>query len=606
MKLIIKSSAPLLAIVLLSACMGTPSDNSGTDNPSSRKVDLGGDIDRGQKLWIEKSCNVCHGTSVNQGVSPIDPNTLKDTTTEKLVEYITATMPKAYGPETCVGQCAKDTAQYMMSWVDGSAGSKDPLEVGDTLACAEEDTFSRPALVRLSPIEYAQTLRDLLDLNALPDLSEFPKEELADGFLYAKSVVTAQSEAYRNTAAALAAQIADDYAAISGCADNAVQCGKDYALTLAERAFRAPLSNELEANLSAIYDDVSSDGSAKDGAIATVEAVLQSPFFLYRSAGPIGVGVSGNAADQFINASRLSYLISGSLPDDLLWADAKDGKLNQAALEQHASRLLALESNQEYLSKEFLARWLKVKNVPTARNDVPVETRQQHVDDALTFIKLTSWGNNAGLEKLMTEASQGDSANGTLVGDNERVGILTQPAWMVNYGFADRTRPISRGVFFAENLLCREVPQFNGDVEFPEPQKGLSIRDRLEQHRQDPACASCHALFDPMGVAFEKYDQFGGTRERDEGNLIDASGDFMTGTDPYSFTDARDLLSFVADTDELRYCAMKNWMAYAFRVEVPHALSCEQKTLISSLEGAEGIEKMIVETLQKTDFFRGN
>ncbi len=597
--------ASLFSVIFLGACMGSQDGEPNTASPSVQKVDFGGDIERGQKLWIEKSCHVCHGTSIKQGTSPIDPVNLKDTNIEKLVDYISDTMPKAYGPESCIGQCANDTAQFMMSWVNGNAGSKDPLEVGDTLACAEQETFRRPSLIRLSPMEYALSLRDLLGLKSLPDMSEFPKEELADGFLYAKSVVTAQSEAYRNTASAVAADIVENFEAKTGCTDNDTTCVKNYYLDLAERAFRAPLSDALQQNLNQIFTDVSTENNAKVGTVAIVEIILQSPFFLYRSAEPIGMGVSGNAADQFINASRLSYLVSGSIPDDKLWADAKAGNLDKNALAQHANRLLNIESNQTYLSREFLARWLKVKNVPAARNDLPLDTRKKYINDALTFIKLTSWGANNGLEKLITKASQGDSTNGVLVDDNERIGILTQPAWMVNYGFADRTRPIGRGVFFAENLLCREVPQFNGDVEFPKPQKGLSVRDRLEIHREDPVCASCHALFDPMGVAFEKYDQFGDTRERDEGKLIDASGDFMTGTDPYSFNDARDLLNFVADTEELRYCAMKNWMAYAYRIEVPKELSCEQKALISSLEGSEGIEKMIVETILKNDFFRG-
>ncbi len=513
-------------------------------------------------------------------------------------------MPKGYGPHTCVGDCAKDTAQYMLYWGTDLVDPGAKVFAKSNLSCSEDATLAHDKLVRLSPIEYVRSLKDLFELDSIPSLDGFPEEELDNGFLYAESVLAETGEGYKAISEAVATAIVSDYASKTACTLNNENCAKTYISNIAERAFRMPVSTELLESVLSVYEAGARE-SIQEGVHDSLKLIMQSPFFIYKPRLTIGSNASGSSLDQYKNASKLSYLLTGSIPDKDLWADAKAGNLDSDNLLQHAQRLLAQPETREYLSREFIARWFKVKNATAIRDDIEYTALKQQVDDAITFILNTAWGENGSIERLLTEPAVGDSRTNQLTNDPSRVGLLTQPAWMAAFGSSERTEPILRGVFFVEDMLCREVPTFNGDVMFPEPVAGETLRESLKIHRENPICGNCHALFDPMGIAFENYDQYGNLRTHDGGSVIDASGVFPTTDSTYDFKDANDLLNYVANTEELRYCTAKHWMAYAFRKAVPEQLNCELEGLVDSVKGYSGIDQMIIETLKQTAFFGG-
>jgi hypothetical protein len=137
---------------------------------------------------------------------------------------------------------------------------------------------------------------------------------------------------------------------------------------------------------------------------------------------------------------------------------------------------------------------------------------------------------------------------------------------MALLGKANQSDPIHRGVFVRQRLLCQQLPAPPDDVDLtpPEPEPGLTTRDRFSAHREEPRCAGCHTLIDPIGFGFEHYDAVGRYRATEEGHDIDATGEVIAGGDASgTFDGVIELSAQLAESDTVRGCVARQWMRYA-------------------------------------------
>ena len=336
-------------------------------------------------------------------------------------------------------------------------------------------------------------------------------------------------------------------------------CAKKILSALARRAFRRPVADGDLESLMVSYTEGRAEGDFERGIERAVEALLVSPEFLYRVERDPGVSASGaiyRISDLEL-ASRLSFFLWSSIPDDALLDAAAAGKLqNPAVLEQQVRRMLA-DSRADALITNFVGQWLFLRNLPTVlpdpkrESDFDEDLRQGFRRETELFAGSILREDRSVLELL--------TANYTFVNerlakhygiphvrgthfrrvertDDRRRGLLGQGSVLAVTSYPNRTSPVVRGKWILENLLGTPLPPPPPDVpalvEKPNPgDEQQPMRVRIAQHRANAVCASCHATMDPLGLSLENFDMVGRWRDVDEALIpIDASGVLPDGT----------------------------------------------------------------------------
>lgn len=342
-------------------------------------------------------------------------------------------------------------------------------------------------------------------------------------------------------------------------------CAVKILSTLARRAFRRPVTNADLDDLMPFYTKALAEGGLGEGGFdagieRALERLLVSPQFLFRiERDPPGAAPgSVYRVNDLELASRLSFFLWSSIPDDELLELASSGLLDdRPILEQQVKRMLA-DPRAESLVTNFAAQWLFLRDVEQKQPDVLLFP---DFDDGLRF----------GFEKetelfidsiLREKRSVLEllSANYTFVNDrlakqygipniegsyfrrytfpegSPRGGLLGQGSILTLTSYSTRTSPVLRGKWVLENLLSAAPPPPPPNIpalktEAAEPGKTLTMREAMTQHRANPSCATCHARMDPIGFAMENFDAVGRWRDTDSGSPIDASGMFPDGTE---------------------------------------------------------------------------
>jgi len=457
-------------------------------------------------------------------------------------------------------------------------GGEPVPDLPDVDACLDAPlaTGARP-LSRLTRRQYRNTVRDLLQVDT-EAAQAFVDDERVAGFEAARSISALQVEKYLEAAAELAAEV--DPSALLPCdpADGE-SCALDFVDAFGRRAFRRPLTDEERTDLLMTWQ-VGSDGSSfEDGVRLVVEAVLASPDFLYHV--EVG-GAPGTVVplDDFALASRLSYFLWGSMPDDALLDEAEAGTLD---LELEAERMLA-DGRFDETVLDFYRQWLGLDRLEGGVKDPAVYP--EHDADLARDLRASLEAfvhhvhtSDASLEALLTgdvffanarlAEVYGGSADGeALERQSGRRGLLAQPGLLALLAKSDQSDPIHRGVFVREQLLCHHLPEPPNDVDLivrpPEP--GLSTRERFAEHTESDVCAGCHRLIDPLGFGFEEYDGIGRFRSDEDGVAIDASGEVLDGGDASgTFEGLDELSSKLAESSQVRRCYATQWFRFALR-----------------------------------------
>ena len=334
-------------------------------------------------------------------------------------------------------------------------------------------------------------------------------------------------------------------------------CARTILSTLARRAYRRPVEPVDIEPLLAFYREGRAEGGFDDGIQAGLIRVLMSPYFLLRkeedppNAAP---GTIHRISDIEL-ASRLSFFLWSSLPDDELLDLAASSRLSDSTvLEQQVRRMLR-DPRAQQLVANFFGQWLQLRNVTTHRPDNRLfpefdenlraafhrETElflqsQLQEDRPVTDLLTADYTflNEQLARHYGVPGVYGSHFRRVTLPDDRRAGLLGQGAVLMVTSYPDRTSPVIRGKWLLENILGAPPPPPPADVPpFPENTEGAqpkSVRERMELHRRNPVCAQCHAKIDPLGFALEHFDAVGKYRTTDAGSPIDASGTMPDGT----------------------------------------------------------------------------
>jgi hypothetical protein len=332
-------------------------------------------------------------------------------------------------------------------------------------------------------------------------------------------------------------------------------CGSEILTTLARRAYRGAASAVDLGRLMAAYQDGHAKGGFEAGVQMGLRRILASPKFLVRAErtpADLPPGEVYRITDLEL-ASRLSFFLWSSIPDDELLTLAAEGRLSEpAVLEQQVRRLLA-DPRSASLVENFAGQWLQLRNlantVPNSEEfpDFDDNLRRAFLREAELFVASIVQEDRSVLDLLRADYSfvnerlarhygmpgiYGSQFRRVRVAD-ERAGLLGKGAVLTVTSHADRTSPVLRGKWILEILLGTPPPPPPPDVPALEETDGVrprTMREQMEVHRASPACASCHKLMDPLGLALEHFDATGAWRTRDAGEPIDASSTLADGS----------------------------------------------------------------------------
>jgi mono/diheme cytochrome c family protein len=336
-------------------------------------------------------------------------------------------------------------------------------------------------------------------------------------------------------------------------------CATRILSTLARRAYRRATTTEDVQTLLEFYQRARGTGDFDAGIRAGVERLLVSPDFLFRiEADPerVAAGTAYRLSDVEL-ASRLSFFLWSSIPDDELLDLAIRGKLRDAGvLDQQVQRMLADPRARAALVNNFFGQWLQTRNVWLLTPDA--NTKFPWFDDNLraAFVKETELflddqlKADRGIPELLTanytflneqlarhygmSGVYGSHFRRVALSDENRWGLLGKASVLAVTSYSTRTSPTTRGKWLLENILAVPVPppppNVNTNLDESKLGKSTSVREMLEQHRVNPVCASCHARMDPLGFSLENFDAIGQWRTTDGDAAINASGVLLDGT----------------------------------------------------------------------------
>ncbi len=454
---------------------------------------------------------------------------------------------------------------------------------------------------RLTRVEYDNTIRDLLGDRSAP-AEVFPGDTQSAGSGFGKGGIVGGVDAgriFEATEKLAADAVKNNLATLIPCksvpaADaDQEQCARDFIAKFGLRAYRRPLVAEEQAALFDLYSQ--QRGEAKNdfpGAIRVVlSAMLMSPNFLYRwELAPRAAIREGDFIrfNAYEIASRLSYLLWASMPDDDLFEAAAAGKLSTPdQIEAQARRMLKDARTVDTLG-EFFVQWLDATALPEARRNAQLyktftpQLAQAMLDETRAFAADLVMKGDGKLESLLTSsrsfvdaglagvykapAVSGSGLQPAALDGAQRAGILTQAAFLTAHAKADETYPIGRGKTVADRLLCRELPLPPDDIPDPRPPaEGLTTRERFAEHGSNPCASACHSVIDPLGFAFENYDAIGAWRTVDQGKPVDATGKLTLDGVEKSFENAVQLTRQLAASNEVMDCMSRQWFRYALR-----------------------------------------
>jgi hypothetical protein len=502
----------------------------------------------------------------------------------------------------------------LRTWIDRLA-----LLKGDELARAlrfrEEESSgggaARPevGLRRLTNSQYNNTVRDLLGDRSLP-ANQFPPEDFVNGFknqYSAQNLSPLLADAYSGAAEKLARTTFRNGSShgLIACQPSD-SCREEFIRSFGLKAFRRPLETAEFGRYNALFR------KAPDflgGAQLVVEVMLQSPYFLFRLE-----DTKNPKWRPYAAASRLSYALWDSMPDDALLAAAGRGELDTQGSAEKIARHMLADPKARQAVDEFASQWLRFDRVLTTtkeRRSFPQftpETAIAMTQEARQFVSDLVWGGrdfmqiftagygyvNGELARIYgVEAPANDFDRVNFPASSERAGILGQALFLTLTAKPDETSPTARGLFVREQFLCQHVadppPGVNTNLPPVSQVKPLTNRDRMALHATDKACAGCHNLIDPIGNGFEKFDAIG--QRRDKMKLVfgesfgeskdpkkkvstveldlDTSGQ-VAGLPNSGFTSPQELGTVLAGSPQCQECIVKQYFRYVTgRTETP-------------------------------------
>ena len=510
----------------------------------------------------------------------------------------------------------------------GGTVSMTPAQVAALCASGTPSLDPGPAFVRrVTHTEYDNTIRDLLGMpTTIGD--QFPTEEVRLGFdnnAAALSVSPDLAQQYLTSAETLAAAATTgaNMAKLVPCDPTTAgvdACGQQFIAAFGQRAYRRPLAAADTTLLTGVFNV----GKATDfatGVRIVVETVLQSPQFLYRiesGRAPVAsdpsIAVTDGSApnptqivrlDDWEMASRLSYMLWGSMPDDTLFAAAAAGKLSaDADIAAQAVRMLKDPKAHDMVA-DFHDQWLGVSAIgalekdPTVYPSFTTTIAGLMQQETAMFLDDVVWNENGTLSTIFTApytfvngplaqyygiaGVTGDAFVKTPVDTTRRSGLLTLGGFLSTQAKENQTSPVHRGKFVREQFLCQQLPPPPPNVQIIPPALSptLTTRQRFEQHSASAACSPCHHLMDPIGLGFETFDGAGIYRSMENGQPIDSSGQVDSADAELQgpFNGVLELEKKLGQSSTVQQCTTTQWFRYAYGRAETDADTCSMAAL---------------------------
>ncbi len=459
---------------------------------------------------------------------------------------------------------------------------------------------SPSAAQRLTKSQYAAAIRDLFGPEVIvpPALEPDVAIDGFDSIGASSSTISARGvEQYEAAAFAIGNQVAESeklLGRVLSCkpasADDAA-CARTFASALGPRVYRRPLTEpELSQIALVITTSGKTLGSFNKGISYGISRMLQAPYFLYRSS--VGEADPENPGQKrytgYELATRLSFFIWNSIPDDALLEAARSGALGSyEGVGKEVARMLASPKARDGV-RNFVREWLHLGELDLLQKDAKLFTtftpdlgpaareetlrvfedlvfdRDADIREVMTTRRTFVTAKLASMYQLPAPAAAGAAgfAPIDLPADGLRSGLLGQLSILSLYAHPTSSSATLRGKFVREKLLCMTIPPppVNLNTALPEPNdKAKTLRDRVQIHFVQPGCSSCHQMTDPIGLGLEQFDGIGRARTKENGAVIDPTGDL----DGVSFDGPRGLARAIHDHPRFPGCISKKVYQYA-------------------------------------------
>ena len=334
-------------------------------------------------------------------------------------------------------------------------------------------------------------------------------------------------------------------------------CARKILSSLALRAYRRPVTDSDIEDLLSVYQSARNKGDFESGIRTALQLILANPQFVFRfERTPPGAAPDSNYRISDLElASRLSYFLWSTAPDEELIQLASQGKLREPAVLEKETRRMLADRRSEALATNFAGQWLYLRNLSDVQPDLfaypnfnynllrsmrretelffdSIVREDRNVTDLLT-------GNYTFVDETLARHYgipdvEGGRFRRVTITDENRRGLLGQASILTVTSYANRTSPVVRGKWVMDNILGAPPPAPPPNVpplkENADGLKPLPVRARLEEHRANPVCASCHTMMDPIGFALENFDAVGAWRTSDSGFPVDSVGQLVDGT----------------------------------------------------------------------------
>lgn len=544
--------------------------------------------------------------------------------------------PKGHGGGTLMAQGSTRYEDFrrFTDRVNGVAGACDGSAA---VACGptSPDTSDKRRLRLLTRFEYDNTLRDLLHLDSTWGQT-FPAEEVVNGFdnnsdaravgpLLSDKILTAAEQAAEAGVANLSQLVS---------CDPGDACAQEFIQSFGERAFRRPLTDTERSRYESLYSTVSQEDGYTEGIKAIIAAMLQSPNFLYRAELGQYMDNGKYALTDYEVATELSYLFWGSMPDDALFAKARDGILHTPEQISAEARRMLVSPRSRPLLDHFVSQWLDLEKLtqaekdalafsdfsPTIRSAMKSETTELFdyvirnssgrlpelftADYTFATDSLASFYRLSGPVTSSTLTSAG-LRQWDLRGSG-RGGILSHGSILAAQATPQTSSPVRRGKLVRERLLCQLLPPPPPglNVQLSPVDDALPNRQRFQEHSRNAACASCHKMMDPIGFGFEQFDSVGRYQPTlTSGQPVDASGEILSSASTNgTFTGVDGLQRMLAESQDVSACFSMQWLRFAYGVSGEEESCLAQQVTTRFRQSGLSIPELLISLTQLPRF----
>ncbi|MBW2376031.1 MAG: DUF1592 domain-containing protein [Deltaproteobacteria bacterium] len=523
---------------------------------------------------------------------------------------------------------------------NGSIGGSSERSINDDVAkgLCVVDTPIR----RLTRFEYNRTVRDLLGDTSNPADGLPPEEEVA-GFNNQAAALTSSDlliEQYMKVAEAVSARAVLDVDALLPNCDPALDgndtCGLSFIRDFGGRAFRRPLLQTEVERLKGVFDWAVNDpdlGRFEDGIQLVIEAALQSPSFLYRPELGAETPVEGDVVPftSWEMATKLSYMLWNTMPDDALFAAAEADELQtKEQIAAQATRMLEDEKARD-LIRNFHTQWLLLTHLDSVTKDTSIypafsgSLRPLWTEEIQAFVEHVILEGDGSLQTLLTadfsfmneelasfyggdvlDPVTGPEFRQVQLDPDRRAGFLTSAGLMATHANVNQSSPVFRGKFVREQLMCNTLPPPPNDlvIEPPELDPNKTTKEQFEEIGANPACSGCHTLMNPIGFIFEHYDGVGQWRDQQNGKDIDAIGEVVQTDDiDGDYDGAIELASALAGSTQVQECVSSQWFRFAYNRTVTQEDSCSVEQLNDVFRSSNFNVRSLLVALTQTNAF---